>query len=881
MENEVIEKNESLALERARSALVSRNYDEALFFGLVCYGDAPADERCALALLAARMRSRDLTEVLRGNSVGKTEDDLLELIKNEHLLLQILSSVTDNLAKGKLCEYTVLVIERFLSKPKEQLSGFMRENPVALKEFICRTLPLVLKNVGRRGYFFEKYADLLLTHEAYDEARALYEHSLKYEGEPIACRLGILLAALNIQSEAELETAKLFDPQMQEYNDLLLACQKNKRKRRYYEELGAKNQQKHADSHDGKGFQLHLGRISSDTLRKIGVWCARLVSLLFVAFMLAYNGGALFFELLESVPFLGAREGGLFCDFFNLFILIAFVLNVGNALGMTTNLGSLMRLLTQLIFHYRDASYDLPYSPRKRTMLMSMNLLLCFGVKLFGEQFALHTPLPAGWEAVFGIVMGALATAFIFYIFQLLVVVCEDAQVGKEEEDALGFGLMIGGLGFLLGSITLYVKAPIALPMLFEDYVLVIFAVLGVLLLLSGAVYRLVAHIRSEYGHNLNDEPALLYLSLASAIAIFTYRVFFFGEISWHWAFIIVLGFFALANLIPMLIRREWEKFDILQPLLWGMLIVSILIALQYTVLRYDFTPLLMDYQKLLPTVDSYEQSEVVRSAMTICSVFYSVNLVVLLLPAFVSYAFIRVVCFPLRILRIKPSFLEMNYDFYARAIPRKLFVCTVLSVAFFGARHLLVFLSGFLLSEIGPTVAKGVMIAVSVILSYLAMMLVYYLMKWTRETFANTLFEWDDRERLWTIGYHIHNISAITLTLGILRLLEMKDMTGVSRAESLISYFMIGASALLVVLSILMRIAGKKGYSGGAEEEINATELGLGFTYLGLALVFGVLAYLIGAESLILPLGAVAVSACLGVFAGFANFKAAEDWWL
>jgi hypothetical protein len=192
LEAEELEVNDPYAAE-LRRLLVAKNYDAALDLAITCYGDAPESRSYAFALLAARMRSASLSSIYAGETVNKTTDEMLELIKNEHLLLRILNSVTDHLEKGRLCNYAILVIDGFLEKPKEQLAGWIGENAHALADFICRLIPLVAKNVERRGEYFKRCAELMHRHEMYDEAKALYEQAARYECSAIDCSLFSLL----------------------------------------------------------------------------------------------------------------------------------------------------------------------------------------------------------------------------------------------------------------------------------------------------------------------------------------------------------------------------------------------------------------------------------------------------------------------------------------------------------------------------------------------------------------------------------------------------------------------------------------------------------------------------------------------------------------
>ena len=224
MEPEVLETEELEAVDiytaELKRLLRAMSYDAAMELAITCYGDAPESRSYAFALLAARMRSVSLSSIYAGETVNKTTDEMLELIKNEHLLLRILNSVTDNLEKGRLCNYTILVIDGFLNKPKEQLAGWISENARALKDFACRIIPQVAKKVERRGEYFIKFAELLQHHEMYDEARVLYEQAERGEYSAVDCRLGVLLCVLNAQSEKEIATAELFDEELPEYDPI-------------------------------------------------------------------------------------------------------------------------------------------------------------------------------------------------------------------------------------------------------------------------------------------------------------------------------------------------------------------------------------------------------------------------------------------------------------------------------------------------------------------------------------------------------------------------------------------------------------------------------------------------------------------------------------
>lgn len=867
-------------------ALAEGRYDAALEMGVARYGESPKDDDLAFALLAARMRSPAMVRIHRGEAVSKPTDEVADLIKNEHLLCRVLRSLSDNLVKGKLCEYLLLVMDSFLQKPKAQVSAWIDENGGMLRGFICRMIPIAIKNGAKRAYYLAKGADLLLCHEVYDEARVLYEYALKHGASTVECRLGILLCALNVRKEEEIATSELFEEKMPEYTALLGALSKHKSKKRHFEGLAEQNAKSRAGLSDAPKKQKAHFRLTRELVCSVVKWGARLFTALFVLFMLAFGGGALFMEIVRSVPFLsGIGEGGWFLEIFSSFILLALVLNTGAALGMTTNLSVALRALAGVICRNDDYDYHFPYSTRRRTFLMSVNLLLCWAVRLFGEQFARHTVMPGGWSFILAFVMGALALAFSFYVFHIIVIRCEQNDVcmdGDSRGSEIGFDLLLSGLFVCLGCAYLFVKTKEGTLTFtgFESFALILSGVIGAAFLLSGIAVKITFYVidskKSIYGIWLADEAPFSHVLLSSALVLVVYRSLFYGELLWHWAFVVILGIAALACLLPTLITDSRKNIVCLLPIFVSSVFACVLMAFQRVAVRYDFTSVAGDFLFLLPKSTEALSPEVTFVCTTAVAVFFWSTLIVLMLPRFVGFVWVRILALPLRLLRLKPSISEMVCDAFPRSLPKKLFFAAVLGAVSLGLRHLLCFLPSLLGSDINPELLHILMIAISVLVCYLVAVLFFWFVK-KLESVGDTFFERGEKERRWTFGYHISNVSVVTLALGVLNLVQRAQGAASPVPEQIVNCFLIIGSVFVLFIGVMLRISG----NNIGDEGILNVERYFGFVYAGLAILVGVVGYLLGASYLIfIPLGALLLNIALGIWISFAYFDNPRSWW-
>ena len=396
-------------------ALAAKKYESAEKQALLYYAKDPQSEELTLAILAARTGSEALVKIHEGKTVSKVSDDLPLFIKNTVLLERMLL-LSGKDKRAPLFEYVRGLLEHTAFVKNAMSDSFIKENAKAIVSFFRRIAPLTVLHEGKQNATLIKLAELLLSHEAYDEARSIYEFSLARGANEVDCRLGILLCALNIQDEEQIVLSDSFDAQMPEYRALLAALSHYKSKRRQYEALAQKNE-KRKNTRGASELKRKNAKQRKRKMASVATcmrWARGIFSLAFVFFLFAGFDGMLARELLDEIPFVaGIGEGGIAREIFSIFTTLAFLINLGPALGMTTNLSVSFLRLANAIFKKKDYLRQPAYSARRRVVLVSVDIRSTMAVSLFGEQFFAHTSLPHGFEAAIGAVMGVGAVAFL------------------------------------------------------------------------------------------------------------------------------------------------------------------------------------------------------------------------------------------------------------------------------------------------------------------------------------------------------------------------------------------------------------------------------------------------------------------------------------
>ena len=354
-------------------------------------GIYPENGELLLIQLCASTESQALVKLLEGEKVIAQHRDLVPFIENTPLLLRVLGMCEPAQRDALLHFVRSLVLNSVADKTAFE-DAFIRGNACAIRYFYTNLVPMVIPEKEKRYAIFVNAANMLFKREAYDEARVLYEHALENAEDEASCRWGILLCALYIQDVKEIAENDFFDPEMPEYR-LLMRSIGNKEQKKQFEQLAQQNaeyqrqmQESHAEAVPERPSFL------KQLVAWISKWWGASLAVLFLAFVSFFNGGAFWTTIWNRIPFVnGIGEGGIFYEIFSVFVLLAFVLNIGPALGMTTNITTLVRAVASSIYQDDDFEDEVPYSKCLRITMFFINAGSCLAVGSFGELFAGQT----------------------------------------------------------------------------------------------------------------------------------------------------------------------------------------------------------------------------------------------------------------------------------------------------------------------------------------------------------------------------------------------------------------------------------------------------------------------------------------------------------